>query len=134
MTPVTLDTAKQAGDISRGGVFTGTTCGLTDDYAFPDVTLIGNGATYGDCTLFTPTGPNDGLCPVCDSSAASDCSQKGTQRNLCSYSGLGSPDAVFYLALPVDSGVDVSTLGSNFDTQCKRPCTSRRRKGILFRA
>jgi len=36
--------------------------------------------------------------------------------SLCAYCGAGSSDAVFYLALSVDSGVDISTVGSNFDT------------------
>ncbi|HOX42295.1 MAG TPA: proprotein convertase P-domain-containing protein [Myxococcota bacterium] len=110
VTAVSLDLASQAGNVSRGGTFTGTTCGLADNYKFPD-TQLWDGAVCGDCTALA----GNALCPLCDSAAAADCTVNSTEDK-CAYSGLGSPDAVFYLALAMDSGVDITTDGSNFDT------------------
>ncbi len=107
ITPVSLDSATEAGNISRGGTFTGNTCGLTDLFSFPNTQGISGCTGLGDCS--------GSACPACDASAATDCRVDST-NSICAYSGAGSPDAVFYLALAVDSGVDISTAGSSFDT------------------
>lgn len=107
ITPMTLDVPTESGNISRGGVFTGSTCGLTDDFSFPN-TMVQSGCTgLGDCA--------GGACPSCTAQAATDC-RVADLESRCAFSGDGSPDAVFFLALPVDSGVDISTEGSSFDT------------------
>jgi subtilisin-like proprotein convertase family protein len=112
VTQVNLDSPAQAGNISLGGTFTGSTCGLTDQACFPD-TVLWSGSTCGDCTAVS----GNALCPDCGVGAAADCTlPSGSNDDKCTYSGRNSPEAVFYLALPVDSGVDLSTQGSNFDT------------------
>jgi cysteine-rich repeat protein len=104
----TLDTGAQAGNISNGGVFTGTTCGLVDNYTYPGTREVTGCPASGNNCVGTS-------CPACDASAATDCRVTGSD-SLCASNGAGSSDAVFYLALPVDSGVDISTAGSAFDT------------------
>jgi len=112
ITEVDLDDGPAAGNVTMGGTFTGNTCGLADDFYFPDMQGINGCTGEGDC-VFLGGSSND--CPACDSSAATDCTIP-VNESLCTYSGVGSPDAVFYLALRVDSGVDISTVGSDFDT------------------
>ncbi|HOX42296.1 MAG TPA: proprotein convertase P-domain-containing protein [Myxococcota bacterium] len=112
ITPVDLDTAPNAGNISMGGTFTGTTCGLADNFQYPN-RILWSGATCANCVA-------DGVdadCPDCGVNAATDCTlpPNGTDDK-CTYHGGGSPDAVFYLALDTASGVDISTAGSGFDT------------------
>lgn len=107
VTQATLDDGTQAGNISRGGVFTGSTCGLADDFSFPNVSSISGCDGVANCA--------GGVCPSCSAGAATDC-RVSSLDSLCSHSGAGGPDAVFYLALTVDSGVDISTQGSQFDT------------------
>ncbi len=106
VTQVDLDTASAAGNISRGGVFVGNTCGLGDHLSYPN-TLTSSCGDLADCI--------GGVCPACSASAATDC-RVTSAESLCAHSGSGSADAVFYLALNVDSGVDISTSGSSFDT------------------
>jgi subtilisin-like proprotein convertase family protein len=111
VTPVSLETPAQAGNVSRGGVFTGSTCGMVDNGSFPDTTNW-SGTACGNCVS---AGGGTVACPDCGLGAAADCTISSTDDK-CAYSGTGSPDAVFYLALPVDAGVDISTEGSDFDT------------------
>jgi subtilisin-like proprotein convertase family protein len=111
---VDLDDGPEAGNISMGGTFTGNTCALADDFSFPDVQGINGCTGLGDC-IFLGGSSND--CPACDAAAATDCDIGiNSTDSLCSYNGAGGPDAVFYLALAVDSGIDISTVGSDFDT------------------
>ncbi|MBW1809229.1 MAG: proprotein convertase P-domain-containing protein [Deltaproteobacteria bacterium] len=110
---VSLETGTAAGNITLGGTFTGNTCGMNDDYLFPDGILWGTGGC-GDC-VDLGGGTHD--CPSCGVAAATDCTiGPNSTHDRCTYSGDGSPDAVFYLALEYQSGVDISTLGSDFDT------------------
>ncbi len=109
---VDLDDGPEAGNITMGGTFTGNTCTLTDNFEFPDMQGINGCTGLGDCVFLGGTS-ND--CPACDSSAATDCTIP-VNDSLCTYSGAGGRDAVFYLALRVDSGIDISTVGSDFDT------------------
>ncbi|MFC1611019.1 proprotein convertase P-domain-containing protein [Myxococcota bacterium] len=107
--PVSLDVPAEAGNISAGGIFTGNTCDAAyhDDFSFPGTRLI-TGCTGTDNCV-------GDVCPDCSTSAATDCAV-GSLDSLCSYNGSGGNDAVFYLALEVDSGIDISTDGSDFDT------------------
>ncbi|HSI05285.1 MAG TPA: hypothetical protein VLC93_12440, partial [Myxococcota bacterium] len=107
ITPVTLDTAAQAGNISRGGTFRGNTCSLGDQFTFPSTSSVSGCDGIANCAA--------GVCPACSAGAATDC-RVSPADSLCAHSGVGGADAVFYLALPVDSGVDISTAGSLFDT------------------
>jgi subtilisin-like proprotein convertase family protein len=108
---VSLETGAEAGNISMGGSFSGNTCGMADDYSFPD-SIGWSGGPCGDCIGNNPT-----ACPDCGVNAANDCTlAPNSTDDKCTYSGDGSPDAVFYLALDMDSGVDISTNGSDFDT------------------
>ncbi|MBI5511132.1 MAG: proprotein convertase P-domain-containing protein [Deltaproteobacteria bacterium] len=122
MTPVIPDTDTTAGNISKGGIFRGTTCGLADNYSFPDFIATTCARTDGNCYRSGTTV----YCPSCGPGAATDCTiGSSSVDGLCGFSGgarieapmtAGSPDAVFYLALPVGAGVDLSTEGSRFDT------------------
>jgi len=124
VTQVTLDTAPEAGNVSMGGTFLGNTCNLADsnppgldEYFFPDKTAWAIGSSdcpASDCVF---NGPNSADCPKCSVTAANDCTLlPNYPDDYCTFDGSGSPDAVFYLALPIDSGVDISTKGSDFDT------------------
>ncbi len=125
MAQVYTDTEPEAGNISRGGTFTGYTCNngpdgapgtdddMNDDYWFEDIITWGNPSDECDCIK---TGGNSD-CPDCGVNAATDCTiTPQTQHDWCTYHGGGSNDAVFYLALEFQSGVDISTAGSDYDT------------------
>jgi len=113
MSQVNLDTGPQAGNISMGGTFSGNTCALTDDFSYPDNILWGAGAC-GDCVNL---GGGNYDCPACGVAAATDCTlAPNSNEDRCTYSGAGSKDAVFYLALEYQTGIDISTDGSDFDT------------------
>lgn len=110
--PLSLDVPAASGNISNGGVFRGNTCSLNDDFAFPDTVLWSSGGC-GNCVHTSEGYP----CPNCGVLAAADCTLPvNSVDDHCTFSGAGSKDAVFYLALPVQSGVDISTAGSDFDT------------------
>jgi len=108
VTSATLDTPTSSGNITRGGTFRGTTCGQSDAGHF-----VRMADTGGICPLMPDCSGT--LCPACNAQAATDCRVSDVESK-CTYSGRNSPDAVFYLALNVDSGVDISTEGSDFDT------------------
>ncbi len=121
ISPASLDVIAESGNISRGGVFTGDTCALTDQYRFYASTKT----ISGDCSTDTPDcvegidggGYATSMCANCSVDAANDCTLAASSTDsLCTHSGRGGKDAVFFLALPVDSGVDLSTAGSRFDT------------------
>ncbi len=108
VTPVSLDKPTSSGNVTRGGTFRGNTCGMGDDGHFLRMQTTG---------VVCPALPDcaGGSCPACNAQAATDCRVSDLESK-CTYSGRNSPDAVFFLALNIDSGVDISTEGSNFDT------------------